>query len=153
MTWNSLGHSFSVIFWCNEFCTVECFQKWSAELHSIISISGASLVEFKHVTDGKNARELRKQYQPWLNFLQNSCHILCFRINNVLALKHEKEDFDGDTNVKIRNRTVVQPSSNKTATTGELIRTGRWKWKFYWVWMVVHIYPRTLTRPVGIQTR
>ena len=78
---------------------------------------------------------------------------VCFRINNVLALKHEKEDFDGDTNVKIRNRTVVQPSSNKTATTGELIRTGRWKWKFYWVWMVVHIYPRTLTRPVGIQTR
>ncbi|PAV55803.1 hypothetical protein WR25_07219 [Diploscapter pachys] len=68
-----------------------------------INPNRASLVEFKHVTDGKNARELRKQYQPW--------------INNALTLKHEKEDFDGDANVKIRNRIAVQSSSNQTATT------------------------------------
>ncbi len=67
---------FSIIFWCDEFYTVECFQKLSRTSLSIFSISGASLIEFKHVTDGKNARELRKQYQPWLEFLQNSCQIL-----------------------------------------------------------------------------
>lgn len=53
-----------------------------------------------------------------LKFMSDS---VCFRINNALTLKHEKEDFDGDANVKIRNRIAVQSSSNQTATTGELI--------------------------------